>query len=145
MNNVVSNAHGRPRRNVSKEDIEREFRIFRNWKLVARQLRISSKTLRRRRVEYGMELSPSTGPRVVYSEISHDELCNVIRSILNILPDAGETMVLGSLRGRGIFVFVQRNRIRSAIIEVDPVNRALRRTVSIIRRSYNVASPNSLW
>ena len=28
MNNVVSNAHGRPRRNVSKEDIEREFRIF---------------------------------------------------------------------------------------------------------------------
>ena len=143
MNNVVSNAHGRPRRNVSKEDIEREFRIFRNWKLVARQLRISSKTLRRRRVEYGMELSPSTGPRVVYSEISHDELCNVIRSILNILPDAGETMVIGSLRGRGIFV--QRNRIRSAIIEVDPVNRALRRTVSIIRRSYNVASPNSLW
>ena len=137
------NSYGRPRKNISKEDIEREFRIFRNWKLVASQLCISSKTLRRRRVEYGMEVSPGIGPRTVYSDISHDELCNVVSSILNILPDAGETMVIGSLRARGIFV--QRNRIRSAIIEVDPVNRALRRTVSIVRRCYNVASPNSLW
>ncbi|XP_071958613.1 uncharacterized protein [Antedon mediterranea] len=30
-------------------------------------------------------------------------------------------------------------------MEVDPINRSLRRTRSVIRRVYNVASPNSLW
>ena len=59
------------------------------------------------------------------------------------LPDAGETFIIGGLRRRGIHV--QRSRIRDAIMEVDPINRALRRTRSVIRRVYNVASPNSLW
>ena len=91
----------------------------------------------------GIDVSPGTGARITYTNISHEELCTEIRSVLNTLPDAGETMVIGALRSKSIFV--QRRRVREAIFEVDPVSRALRRTVSIIRRVYNVPSPKSLW
>ena len=138
-----STSFGRPREVISKEDIETQFGIFRNWKLVAHQLGISTKTLHRRRVEFGMEISRKVGARVTYTNISHVELCTVVRSVLDTLPDTGETMIIGALRKRGIYV--QRSRGREAILEVDPINRALRRTVAIIRRTYNVASPNSLW
>jgi len=135
--------NGRPRKSVVKEEIIEQFQIFRNWKIVARQLGVSSKTLLRRRTEYGIEVSPNTGPRVTYSNITHHDLCNQVQEILDILPEAGETMVIGALRTRNINV--QRRRIREAINEVDPVGRALRRTVAVVRRVYNVPSPNSLW
>ena len=47
--------------------------------------------------------------------------------------------IIGALRSRSIHV--QRRSVREAINAVDPVSRALRRTVTIIRRKYNVASP----
>lgn len=134
---------GRPRKNISVEDIEREYTIFRNWKIVANRLGISPKTLRRRRLEYGMDISSGIGARITYTVISNEELRNEVMNVLNTLPNAGETIVFGALRARSIFV--QRRRIREAIIEVDPEGRALRRTISIVRRVYNVPSPNSLW
>lgn len=90
-----------------------------------------------------MTTSTRTGPRSTYSDISHDQLCTVIREILNILPNAGESYVLGACRSRGIHV--QRSRLRDAINTVGPVSRALRRTVSIVRWQYSVRAPNSLW
>ena len=128
---------------ILKEGIEREFATFRCWKVVARLLRVSAKTLRRRQIEYGMLVSPITGPRISYSNITYEELCDVLRTILDTLPDVGEKIVTGALRARGIYV--QRRRIRDAIMEVDPVNRALRRTISVVRRVYSVFSPNALW
>lgn len=134
---------GRPRITITKEEIEREFANFRSWKVVAHLFGVSVKTLRRRRVEYGMTISSNHGPRQTYSVISQDELCELIRMILLTLPDIGETVVIGALRARGINV--QRRRVRNALMEVDPVNRALRRTTAVMRRAYNVPSPNSLW
>ena len=49
----------------------------------------------------------------------------------------------GALRGRGINV--QRWRIRNAIRNIDPINRAIRRRYTIQRRLYNVKKPNLLW
>ena len=63
--------------------------------------------------------------------------------ILKILPNARESYLVGACRSRGIHV--QHRRLRDAINVVDPVSRALRRTVSIVRRRYNVHGPNSLW
>ena len=137
------NSFGRPRKEILKEDIEREFATFRCWKVVARLLGVSAKTLRRRRIEYDMLVSPVTGPRISYSNITHKELCDVLRTILDTLPDVGETILTGALRARGIYV--QRRRIRDAIMEIDPVNRALRRTISVVRRIYSVSSTNALW
>ena len=136
-------AIGRPRKVISREDIEREFEVFQNLKIVARQLGASSKTLQRRRLEFGMNISKTLGPRLTYTNISNEDLCSEVRNILIILLQVGETIIIGALRSRSIHV--QRRRVREAINAVDPVSRTLRGTVTIVRRKYNVASPNALW
>jgi 5-carboxymethyl-2-hydroxymuconate isomerase len=78
-----------------------------------------------------------------YSDISQDSLCNTIREVLQVVPNAGETYIIGALRARGLRV--QRWRVRAAIQTVDPISRSLRRTRAIVRRIYNVFSPNALW
>ena len=88
-----------------------------------------------------MNISETSGPRLTYTNISNEDLCSEVRNILIILPEAGET--IGALRSRSIHV--QQRRAREAINAVDPISRALRRTVTIIRRKYKVASPNAVW
>ena len=78
-----------------------------------------------------------------YTEISSNELNTFVKEILDILPDAGETYVIGALRQQSIHV--QRYRIRAAIEELDPVSRSLRRAISIVRRVYSLLAPNPLW
>ena len=131
------------RKQVTRGQIEDAFKLFRNWKLVALRLGISIKTLRRRRNELGMDISPTSGPHLTYTNICQQDFCHTICTILEDLPDAEETLVIGALRSRNIYV--QRRRIRSGILEVDPVDRALRRMVSIVRRNYSVSSPQILW
>ena len=133
----------RPKIEVSKEIIERLFEIHSSWQTVASILGISVRTLRRRRTEFQMPVSNPIGPRITYSEINEEDLLNNVREIIDTLPDAGESYVIGSLRSRGIFI--QRHRIRDAINKIDPVGRALRKSVSVLRRVYSVPAPNSLW
>ena len=90
-----------------------------------------------------MNISEASGPRLTYTNISNEDLCSEVRNILIILPEAGETVIIGALRSRSIHV--QRRRVREAINAVDLVNRAVRRTVTIVRRKYDVASLNALW
>ena len=99
--------------------------------------------MRRRRHEYGMNVASTVGPRSTYTNISDEDLCTVISDALRILPNAGESYIIGACRSRSLHV--QRWRIREAISTVDPVSRALRRTISVIRRTYSVPAPNSLW
>ena len=90
-----------------------------------------------------MNISETSGPRLTYTNISNEDLCSEVRNILIILPEAGETVIIGALRSRSIHV--QRRRVREAVNAVDLVNRAVRRTVTIVRRKYDVASLNALW
>ena len=78
-----------------------------------------------------------------YAIILDERLCSVVREVLEILPDAVETYIIGACRQRNIFV--QRQRITNAINTVDPVSRALRKSICIMRRAYSVATPDSLW
>ena len=41
--------------------------------------------------------------------------------------------------------FVQRKRVRSSLVRIDPVGRSLRWFDTIGRRVYSVRAPNSLW
>ena len=109
---------GRPRKKVSSEEVHRLFTIYQSWKDVAKELGISIKTLHRRRLEFGMDVSSRNGPIEHCTKISNENLCMVVREALTILPDAGESYVIGASRSRG--VNVQRQRIRDAIM-VDPV------------------------
>lgn len=80
------------------------------------------------------------GPRSIYTDISRADLCNIVREVLQILPNAGETFVFRALRPRNIHV--QRRRIRSAMRAVDPLSRDMRRSVAISRCAYNALPPN---
>lgn len=139
----VDNVFGRPRIAVEKAEMERLFGIYRSWKEVASLMGVSTKTLQRRRIEVGLIMSNRVGPRRTYTDIADEELQRTIRDVLQILPNAGETYIIGACRQRNIHV--QRQRLRDAINVVDPVSRALRRSISIIRRTYSVPAPNSLW
>ena len=52
-------------------------------------------------------------------------------------------MMLGHLHSRN--VFVQRQRVRSSLVRIDPVGWSLRWFNTIGRRVYSVRGPNSLW
>lgn len=141
-NNIpVEVTWGRPKLQITRVKLERLFYIYKSWKEVASFLGVCERTIQRRRIELGMSTSIRSGPRSTYSNISEDNLCQLIREILNILPNAGESYVLGACRARGIHV--QRRRLRDAINIVDPVSRALRRTVSIVRNSLQLQSKSS--
>ena len=127
---------GRPRFNITKEQIETLRETGMNWKGIALSLGISESTLYRRRQEFGLHES--------FVDITYEELyCTVVTGMLSQTPYAGESYVSGGLRARGIFV--QRHRIRDILSKIDPVGRALRRRAAIQRRQYNVRAPNHLW
>ena len=131
---------GRPSMHVTPEQLnvlhnEAGFR----WADVSRILGVSERTIRRRRHEFGL----AVGRQIAFSEISDNDLDNHVREILSMTPSSGGRLVEGGLRSRGLHI--QRRRIQDSIRRVDPVIRTLRSARTIIRRIYNVPSPNALW
>ena len=63
-----NNVLGRPRLAVGKDEMERLFDIHRSWKDVASFLGVSTKTIQRCRIEFGLNVSKRTGPRSTYTE-----------------------------------------------------------------------------
>ena len=122
---------GRPRFNVPPQIISGLYDIHRSWIEVARETGVSYRTLLRRRHQYQLPVAQILGPRNNFTEISQEHLCDAVTQVLHLLPNAGETYMIGALRSRGIFV--QRWRIRE------------RRQRAVTRRSYNVPCPNALW
>ena len=80
---------------------------------------------------------------VLYIEIDDKELDVFVRTILALLPNSGEVMIRGALRGRG--VRIQRSRLRESVQRVDPTRKQRRQRLQIRRRVYKVPGPNSLW
>ena len=134
---VLPSTGGRPAYNITKEQIEQLRETGMNWRAVAKVLRVSDSTLYRRR----MQLNVSD----TLSDIQDEALDREIQDILRLTPYSGETYVRGALHGRGTCISVQRTRIRESLFRIDPVGRAIRRRRQIIRRTYNVTSPNNLW
>jgi hypothetical protein len=88
---------GRPSYDVGVGMVSDLFRIHRSWTMVSAELGISTRTLLRRRSEFGMNISSSTGQRVTYTNITEEDLCNAIAGVLQTLPDVGESYVIGKL------------------------------------------------
>ena len=134
---------GRPRFQIPQEAITSMHSTHRMWRTVAREIGVSYRTVLRRRHQYSLPVAGSDGPRATYSDVTDEQVCESVREILQLMPNAGESYVIGGLRSRGIHI--QRWRIRQAINVVDPISRALRRRRAITRRIYNVPCPNALW
>jgi len=60
-----------------------------------------------------------------------------------MMPEAGQNMVRGLLKAQNVNVTMAR--IRECILEVDPVNTALRYALPRTRRTYSVPHPNFIW
>ncbi len=128
---------GRPRMALNGADANDLHRLGFPWTDIARMLGVSCRTLRRRRHESG------TFNEFGYSDITDNELDNVVRGVLQITPQAGRNLVRGALLSRGLRI--QRRRIELSISRVDPVTTALSHRRRIIRRIYNVPCPIFLW
>ena len=131
---------GRPRIEITQEQIQ----ILRNnlgfkWIDIARMFGVSSRTLIRRREELGMPLGHESN----FSALSDHELDMLVREILSVTPQSGVGLVQGALRSRGLRI--QRHRVIESLRRLDPITSALRQSRRIIRRTYSVPGPNSLW
>ena len=71
-------------------------RINRSWQQVSDDIGVSYSTLLRWRHENGMAVNSTRGARKSYSNINDDQLCQQVSRILQILPNASETFVLGA-------------------------------------------------
>lgn len=76
------------------------------------------------------------------SQISDEELDILLINLRVHYRRAGITMLTGMLRQLGHRV--SRDRIRSALLRIDPIQRTFQRII-IRRREYSVPGPNSLW
>ncbi|KAJ8019156.1 hypothetical protein HOLleu_42446 [Holothuria leucospilota] len=54
-------------------------------------------------------------------------------------------MMLGYLKGQGLTVTRERERVRSALKNTDPIGTAKRWGCTVDRRIYSVSCPKSLW
>ena len=78
-----------------------------------------------------------------YSEISKDKLNLEVKDIKDHHPLAGERMIIGFLRAKGITI--QRWKVRESIHTIDPLNCVTRWLEKNPRWIYSVPGPNSLW
>ena len=131
---------GRPRCHYSVNESQLRFLhddLGLRWVDIARCLALSERTLRRWRYQFGMITNRN------FTDLSNERLDEHVRDILLTTPNVGLSMMRGALRGRRLNI--QRERIRESMNRVDPVSRTVHHTQFIIRRVYNVRSPNSLW
>ena len=112
---------GRPRVQISQEKLQtlQNDAGFR-WADIGRILGISERTLRRRRHEFSL----SVGVGEEFSDVCNDDLDGYVREILEVTPSAGQRLVEGGLRQRGLRI--QRYRVQESIGRVDPVVSTLR-------------------
>ena len=133
---VASRQRGRPKFDITREQLEFLASMSFTWIQIARMLGVSHMTVYRRRVEFQMVQS-------VCGTLSDNELKVLLTSMRKEHPSMGQTMVWGRLRSMGFNV--TRERVRCAIRNTDPLYTALRWREVIKRQLYSVPGPNSLW
>lgn len=122
---------GRPRTLVDRNQLEYLRGLSFTWSEISTILGVSIKTLQRRAREWNV---------FTYSPITNQALDAVVREILLEFPRAGEVMLNGHLRSKGIHV--QRAKLRGSIYRIRGCQTLHSR---IHRRSYSVPGPNYLW
>ena len=133
---VSQSGKGQSRFLVPKEQLEYLYSICFTWTDIA-HLSVSRMTIYRRREEYGMLNEP-------VETLSDSELRQKVLEVKRMLPQVGESIMLGQLKSMGYKV--TRWHVREALQSTDPVNVALRWPGgTTARRQYSVPGPNSLW
>ena len=108
---------GRPRFQVSREQLVYLRSLNISWSGVSRLLGVSRYTVYRWRDEFRLSEEPS-------NTINDAQLEIRVREMRRDLPTFGEALVIGTLRSSGHCV--TRDRVRRAIHATDPINTAMR-------------------
>jgi len=128
---------GRPKLNISVQQLE--YFIENSFSVVdiAAMLGVSVSSVRRRMSDCGINTSRP------FSNISDNELCEVIHDIQKQCPRSGYRMMQGYLKARGYKI--QQHRVREMMRKVDPEGIITRWRNTVQRRVYSVSGPNALW
>ena len=113
---IETQRRGRPKFDISRDQLEYLSSMSFSWTQIACMSSVSRMTIYRRRIEYGISSSRN--------HLSDDDLKIIIQQISAEQPALGETMMWGRIKSMGFHV--TRSRLRFAIREVDPLQRALR-------------------
>jgi len=132
----AENIKGRPKLDVTKEEILHLKHLNYSWTKIADILDVSRQTLYRRLQEFGIDSSKFTA-------ISEPDLDTTLSDIKASHSSCGEVMIQGHLLHSGIKV--QRERLRAAIHRVDHTNTVNRHSSVVRRRVYMTAHPNAVW
>ena len=128
---------GRPCVYVSEEQLSLLLSFQFSVADIASMLRVSSSTVKRRIVQYGLESMTD------YSDITDLQLDLIANQFIINHPCSGEKSFEGYLRQMGLRV--QRQRIRNSLQRVDSRGIRSRFNGILHRRVYSVPMPNSLW
>ena len=134
---VNSTGPGRPRYNISREQLEHLLHLHFDCPTIASMLGVSLRTIRRRMAEYNLSV------RSHYSDIDDEELNRTVKDIKEQFPNCGYRMMDGLLRQRGINI--QQMRVREVMQNTDPNGTVVHFADLIQRRKYHVPGPQSLW
>ena len=128
---------GRPLFNIPRNQLafllEKHFTVPH----IAAILGVSVRTVRRRMTEYDLSV------HALYSQVSDQELDDIVRDIQTQFPTCGNRQMQGHLMSCGIRV--QQYRVRESQRRIDPSGSVLRKLTVIRRRQYQVDGPSALW
>ena len=124
---------GRPKLDVSQEEILCLKQLNFSWVEIAEILQVSRQTLHRGLHEFGIDK---------FTAISESDLDFTLQAIKSEHPACGEVMIQGHLLHNGIKV--PRSKLRAAIHRVDHANTVSRHSSVIRRRIYSTPHPNAV-
>ena len=128
---------GRPRLVLSCGQLESLIQANFTVPQITHMLAISVSTIRRRMDDYNLAI------RATYSNISNEELHQLVLEITNQFPACGSKQMASNLLSCGFRV--QQARICQALRRVDPDGVVMRKFMVMHRRSYSVPAPLSLY
>ena len=134
---IGENMVGRPRLDIPKEQLEYLLSMGFSGPQISTAIGVSLSTIRRRMTEYGLSIGS------LYSDVTDEELDQVVSEIKVLFPNSGYRMMQGHLLNHGYRV--AQARIQDSLQRVDSDGVVIRWSAAIERRRYRVKSPLSLW
>ena len=128
---------GRPQIPIYEEQIRCLLELQFSTGQIASLLHVSTRTIRRRIIQYGLQEELS------FSMIDDTSLDAITEQFIDTHPNSGQKSLAGFFRSNGLRV--QRCRVRESLMRVDPRGVQTRFRQVLHRRRYNVCMPNSLW
>ena len=134
---VYTGQRGRPQKDVDPQLLEQAFEPGHTTNLadLARKLNMDRKTLRRILTDHDIDFK--------YSEITDEELDDIVRDFFAQCPDSGYQYCHGHIRSEGLRV--RRVHVKASMARVRPLAALVQQGNAIVRRSYIIIRPNAVW